>query len=139
MWSVKKFCFVFLITIICVDKCVSLNILGVFALPGKSHFVLAEELLKTLAKKGHKIDVITHFPQKKPVPNYTDIDVSGSMPLSVNNMTFEKSQLAGKSDFQYFLHHLGELPCDLLAHSELQKILKKPKKSYDVIIVEVFK
>lgn len=41
------------------------NILGVFPLPGKSHFVMFERLMKRLAEKGHNVDVATHFPSKE--------------------------------------------------------------------------
>jgi hypothetical protein len=33
--------------------------------------------------------VVGHLPQKKPIPNYTDISVEGSLPEVVNNYTME--------------------------------------------------
>lgn len=46
------------------------KILGLFPLQSKSHFVMFEPYLKALAKRGHEVDVVSHFPLKKPVPGY---------------------------------------------------------------------
>ncbi|KAJ9574473.1 hypothetical protein L9F63_008361, partial [Diploptera punctata] len=56
------------------------RILGVFPHVTKSHFVMAEQLMKGLASKGHEVVVLSHFPQKEKIPNYTDISLVGSMP-----------------------------------------------------------
>lgn len=137
MWSTKINLFI-LILIVWINCSVSLNILGIFPVPGKSHYTVGEEILKSLAEKGHKIDVITHFPQKIKIPNYTDISIAGSTPLSVNNMSFEQSQMNNAASLKYILSFLGEKSCDLLELSQFKNILDKPKKSYDVIVVEVF-
>ena len=50
------------------------KILGVFPLPGKSHFAVSSSLMKELANRGHQVTVVSPFPEKSPVPNYTDID-----------------------------------------------------------------
>jgi glucuronosyltransferase len=44
------------------------NIVGIFVYPSKSHFTMAERLLKRLAEKGHYIDVVTHFPSEEAPP-----------------------------------------------------------------------
>lgn len=69
------------------------NILGVFPINGRSHWVIYESVMKALAARGHNVTVITAFPQKTPVANYTDIDVSGSFPSIVNTFDFD---LVGK-------------------------------------------
>lgn len=53
------------------------EILGVFHHPGKSHHSLGETLLKALVSRGHKVTMISPFPLKVPVVNYTDINLSG--------------------------------------------------------------
>lgn len=63
MWSIKIN--LFILILIYIDCSVALNILGIFPLPGRSHYTVGEEILKGLAEKGHKVDVISHFPQKK--------------------------------------------------------------------------
>jgi glucuronosyltransferase len=52
------------------------KILGVFPLPGKSHFIVSSALMKELANRGHQVTVLSPFPEKSPIPNYTDIDIS---------------------------------------------------------------
>lgn len=48
----------------------SANILAVFPLHSKSHYNMYERLLKALAERGHEVDVVSHFPQKKPIPRF---------------------------------------------------------------------
>lgn len=65
------------------------NILGVFPINGRSHWVVYEALMKALAARGHNVTVITSFPQKTPMANYTDIDVSASFPSAVNTISVD--------------------------------------------------
>lgn len=51
------------------------KILGVFPTPGKSHFIIGQGLMKGLAKAGHEVTVINPYPQKTPIPNYTDVSI----------------------------------------------------------------
>lgn len=44
------------------------KILGVFLFHGKSHYVMHEALMKGLADRGHEVDVVNHWPQKKTIP-----------------------------------------------------------------------
>jgi glucuronosyltransferase len=52
------------------------KILGIFPLPGKSHFAVSSVLLKELANRGHQVTVYSPFPEKSPIPNYTNIDTT---------------------------------------------------------------
>jgi glucuronosyltransferase len=52
--------------------------LGLFPLPGPSHFAVSSALMKELANRGHEVIVYSPFPQKSPVPNYTNIDTRGT-------------------------------------------------------------
>ena len=49
------------------------RILCVFPYEGTSHFVMFSTLARELARRGHQVDVISHFPSTKPIDNYTDI------------------------------------------------------------------
>jgi glucuronosyltransferase len=51
------------------------KILGIFPVPGKSHFAVSAVLMKELASRGHQVTVLSPFPEKSPIPNYTDIDM----------------------------------------------------------------
>lgn len=48
----------------------SYNILAVFPLQSKSHYIMYERILKALAAKGHEVDVVSHFPQKTQLEGY---------------------------------------------------------------------
>jgi hypothetical protein len=50
------------------------RILGLFPVPGRSHFAVSATLMKELASRGHQVTVLSPFPEKSPIPNYTDID-----------------------------------------------------------------
>lgn len=55
---------------VCVQNVENYKILAIFPLPSKSHFVMFERLLKELAVRGHEVDVVSHFPQKKILTRY---------------------------------------------------------------------
>lgn len=63
----------FLCAIIAVD---GYKVLGVFPLGTKSHFAIGHSIIKSLLDVGHEVTVISPYPQKKPVKNYHDVDVS---------------------------------------------------------------
>lgn len=119
---------------------VGYRILGVFPLPGKSHFVMMEQILLRLARMGHQVDVYNHFPQKEPVPNYTDISLVGTSESVVNNMTAKDVKKFGSLSMSVFAQTAGDKVCSLLGTEQLQGLIKNPPKDppYDVIILELF-
>lgn len=54
----------------------SLKILGVLPFGSNSHFAIGHSIVESLLKAGHEVTVISPYPQKMPVVNYTDIDMS---------------------------------------------------------------
>lgn len=115
--------------------------LGIFAFHGKSHFIMFEALMKGLAKKGHQVDVISAFPLKKPVENYTDL-VSIPIKLTlVNNVSFDFMKINLREMPVHAVSTIGgnEL-CEYLNLPEIQKIIKDPPTNppYDVVIIEIF-
>jgi len=54
----------------------SANILVFAPMPFKSHFKGFQPLFKELAAKGHNLTVVSTFPLKTPLANYTDIPIS---------------------------------------------------------------
>ncbi|XP_043467690.1 UDP-glucosyltransferase 2-like isoform X1 [Leptopilina heterotoma] len=117
------------------------KILGIFPFPGKSHFVMFEQIMRELARKGHKVDVISHFPLEIPQENYRDFSIKGTAPETQNNVTFQ--MIENISQFFWirdFLQEEMNALCDILGHSVLQDFIKGPlkKTSYDLIVVEIF-
>lgn len=76
----NRFQWFFIITLLGVITVIkSANILVYAPMPFKSHFNGFQPLFKELANKGHNLTVVSSFPLKKPIANYTDI------PMKVND------------------------------------------------------
>ena len=117
----------------------SLKILALFPLHGKSHFIVCERLAKGLAASGHQVDVYSHFPAKKTVPNYKDFSLKGSMPDAVNNLTYDEATHFQMSNIGALLKTVGHPLCELMDLPVFQELLKKTKNghSYDLVLIEV--
>ncbi|XP_046835900.1 UDP-glucosyltransferase 2-like isoform X1 [Vespa crabro] len=128
--------------ILCMSLCLTLSqgyrILGIFPYFGKSHFIMFENLMKGLIKKGHQVDVISSYPLKKPFVNYTDLVV---VPVEINVVNNISYKLANKlSILQKLSNIAGNNLCENLAHPKIQKLIRNPPKDppYDVVLIEVF-
>ncbi|KOX67538.1 UDP-glucuronosyltransferase 1-8 [Melipona quadrifasciata] len=126
-----------LLTILACGWCNGLRILGIFPLNGKSHWVMAERLMTSLAERGHQVDVVTHFPLKKPPPNYNQISLEGTLPTVVNNVDANNVTVFSNFDITILMEMAGTRICELLSHKQFQDLLKTPKE-YDVVILEMF-
>lgn len=115
------------------------RILALFPVSGRSHFVMAESLMKGLASRGHRVDVVSHFPLDVSVPNYTDISLKGTLPISTNNVSIGFMDSYPFVSVERMVHAGGLAACSLLGHPKLREILRNPptKPPYDLIIVEV--
>ncbi|XP_017754841.1 PREDICTED: UDP-glucuronosyltransferase 1-9-like [Eufriesea mexicana] len=119
--------------------CDGLRILGLFPLNGKSHWVMAERLMVSLAERGHEVDVVTHFPLKNPPLNYNQISLEGSLPSVVNNLNASNVTSIKSNDLKLLTYMAGDQICQLMGHPKLQSLIKNsPKKQYDVIVLELF-
>ncbi|XP_033219244.1 UDP-glucuronosyltransferase 2B31-like [Belonocnema kinseyi] len=129
-----------IITIVISGETNGARILGLFPLNGKSHFIMCEQLMKALAKKGHQVDVISHFPLKKPFPNYKDFSLEGSLPNVQNNVTYEELQKFAAFNLKHFTDKAGIEICKLMKHPVINNIIKNPPNDppYDVVILEIF-
>lgn len=57
----------------------SYNILAFFHMPCYSHHILGSTLLKELARRGFNVTMVSPFPFKEKIPNYTDIELKDMM------------------------------------------------------------
>ncbi|XP_048509530.1 UDP-glucosyltransferase 2-like [Athalia rosae] len=115
------------------------RILGVFPFHAPSHFVMFETAMKGLASRGHRVDVVSHFPSKKPRENYNDIiSLAGKSQVLTNNVSFEVFRSNGMEE--YGIDFIGNQVCDLLGIPEMQNLIKNPPKDppYDLVITEFF-
>ncbi|CAH0686208.1 unnamed protein product [Spodoptera exigua] len=119
------------------DYACSLNILGIFPYQGKSHFIVFRVYLRELAKRGHNVTVISHFPEQDPPANYHDISLAGSTKPIEDEGPFQTSYLILLA-VSWFLAHSGVQNCDtMLANDRVQSLIKE-KPKFDVIVVEQF-
>ncbi|XP_033345713.1 UDP-glucuronosyltransferase-like isoform X2 [Bombus vosnesenskii] len=126
------------LTIFACGWCSGLRILGLFPLNGKSHWVMAERLMTSLAERGHQVDVVTHFPMKNPPPNYKQISVQGTIQSPVNNVHAINVTRIRNIDVKFITDVAGKDLCKLFEHEQLQNVIKKPKDHYDIVITELF-
>lgn len=117
------------------------RILGVFPRVTRSHFIVFESLMRTLAKRGHQVDVVSHYPQKSPIKNYNDIiSLQGLMGNNTDNHSVKDASKLS-SEFVHRVGHIyGNRMCDYMGHEKFQKLIKYPPKdpSYDLVITQVF-
>lgn len=116
------------------------RILGIFPLNSKSHFTVFEGLMKSLADRGHQVDVVSSFPLKQSYDNYHDIiqlpQTSSSL---TNNVTYVDIHKKIGTVLGMVKTERGNDVCQALGNSDLMKIIKNPPKDvpYDVVITEV--
>lgn len=131
---------ILLVVAACLNQGCTLRILGIFPLCSRSHEMMFEALMKGLAKRGHQVDVVTHFPVKNPPANYRNIiNLSGTMENLVNNFTLDF--VAGISDdvSYHVATTYGTRLCHLMDLKEMKDLINNPPKDppYDVFITEV--
>lgn len=105
-----------------------------------SHFAIFQEVTKSLADRGHQVDVVSHFPQKKRYPNYTDVvNLAGTMSTNQNNMTLDYLDNFSENPAKFLINFYGDQVCALLEQPGLQELIKNPPTNppYDLVIVEV--
>lgn len=120
--------------------CEGYRILCLLPFQGRSHFVMFEALCQGLAKRGHQIDMISHYPSKKPIPNYTDIiDLTGTVPKIVNNFTIEYGKYLSRGLMYHLSTVFGSKLCEIMGHEKMQNFIKNPPNDppYDLLIIEV--
>ncbi|XP_046661745.1 UDP-glucosyltransferase 2-like isoform X2 [Homalodisca vitripennis] len=119
--------------------CDGARILALVPFPSKSHWIVIEPLFQELAARGHQVTVFSSFPQKKPLPNYTDVDCSGSVPPGVSGFSIERIRQTMPSPWEtiHFIREYNEESCKILGEPKLQNVLKS-KERYDLLITELF-
>jgi len=95
--------------------------------------------MKELARRGHQVDVVTHFPLEKPIPNYKDISIKGSLPQVMNNVTATDIKDISVPSVSKLVEVGGDNVCNLLSHPKIQELIKNPPQDppYDIVIQEV--
>jgi glucuronosyltransferase len=115
------------------------RILAIFPFQAKSHYNVYEPLLKRLSARGHEIVAVTHFPQKNRLANFTDLDVSSTLPSFINSMLFNTHEnLTILQNIESVSRILGLDICDpVLSYPEVKRIIQM-RERFDLLIVEIF-
>ncbi|XP_063921406.1 UDP-glycosyltransferase UGT5-like [Zophobas morio] len=114
------------------------KILGVFAAPGYSQFILGEVLMTELAKRGHQITVISPYRPKDEPPNYKTIltkEVIGDTNGDDSLWNLE-SQSLFKNIMSTYDYENG-ITEKTLQNKEVQELLQS-NEHFDLVIVEQF-
>lgn len=56
-----------------------LEVLTVFPMSSRSHYIVGHALARGLAEAGHEVTMISPFQQSKPIPNYKEIVLEGML------------------------------------------------------------
>lgn len=116
----------------------SLNILGVFPLPAKSHFFVFSPYLKELANRGHNVTVISYYPQKEFLANYHDIDLGEtSKPIEITH-PLSKSLPFVFISLTLLQSFSGPITCRMLLDNEDVQNLWETRVNFDLVVVEQF-
>ncbi|XP_050682422.1 UDP-glucosyltransferase 2-like isoform X2 [Leptidea sinapis] len=115
------------------------KILVVISLPGRSHGILGEGLVRHLTNAGHEVTYITPFPPKNPPNNTKVIDVSD------NNKTFKgdllnlQNMMSKRADINSMYVMIDvclEVLRSTVANHNVQNMLRDPTQKFDVVISE---
>ncbi|XP_043471720.1 UDP-glycosyltransferase UGT5-like [Leptopilina heterotoma] len=120
------------------------KILGIFPLAFKSHNIFFQALIKSLAKKGHQVDIISYYEAKNPPDNYRDIINLSKLPnssyfLSKSEFNSIQEAVEESGSIKKLLRDTYGLPtCKIISHERIQNFIKKiPENSpYDAVITE---
>ncbi|XP_055839618.1 UDP-glycosyltransferase UGT5-like [Episyrphus balteatus] len=124
----------------CTTYTSSYNILGLFPHPGISHFHFFHPIMRGLAEAGHNVTVISHFPNKKPMENYTDLGLP-PVDLYVNVVDLkdiEKRVFHTPFHIFFSLNQWGEEACRNTFESDALEQVINGNTQYDLIIMEQF-
>jgi glucuronosyltransferase len=107
----------------------------------KSHFVMLEPYIKALAARGHEMVVVSHFPQKQPISNDTDIILDASLKgyRSGSGIAIEDTlPLKNPILNVMVLGKYGVHTCEtLLSHPSVKELIKSDEK-FDVVVNDMF-
>ncbi|XP_072933728.1 UDP-glucosyltransferase 2-like [Epargyreus clarus] len=115
----------------------ALNILGVFPNQEQSHWFMYEKYLQYLAKKGHNLTVITHFPQEEVIPNYYDVDLGAKNKVTEEVFATKKTYWMTLKVMDYVVTSGIERCKEMLENESVQELWKS-KRKFDLVVMDYF-
>ncbi|KAL3270170.1 hypothetical protein HHI36_009227 [Cryptolaemus montrouzieri] len=126
-------CIVLILFLISISQCA--RILGVFHVPGKSHYAAGNTLMKILAERGHEVTLVSPFKEKKPPKNFNEVVLAPTAPQGkANFFNFNVHPI-----IQSYIYSSISISMinETFSHPEFKKLLKT-KEKFDLIIIEYF-
>lgn len=123
---------------LCTVRADGARILALIPYNARSHYIVMEPLLLALRDKGHHLTVVSSFPQKPPLANWTDIDLSSTLPPVISNYTLEqiRRDMPTPIHATFFIFKINAHVCDkILRDTRVQVLLEE---SFDLVIGEIF-
>ncbi|XP_076249991.1 UDP-glucosyltransferase 2-like isoform X2 [Rhynchophorus ferrugineus] len=119
------------------------KILGIFPVPGRSHYILESTLMKALADSGHHVTIVSPFKEdyKSKNGSYNEIVLTGFLEAHAERRKavnlFEKKSINPLTAI-YIMSKIGlKLTENTLKHENMQKLMKSGEK-FDAVIVGQF-
>lgn len=115
------------------------RIIAMFPYIGKSHFDVFEPFVKELAARGHQVVVLSHFPQKQPITNYTDISLVGSITTEARDR-IDLGRISGTEILKTAVKEIRGIfeSCDRMLSFQKVQDLFQSQETFDLIITETF-
>ncbi|XP_075984662.1 UDP-glucosyltransferase 2-like [Anticarsia gemmatalis] len=135
MWAMKL-CLSILAVISC---CEASKILVVFPLPGKSHAILGDGIVRHLLNAGHEVTYISPFPYKPESPKLHWVDISDNfkaMPEEMMNINAIMEKKVDFGDHMALFHVMTNIGRATVENPNVQKLMNDPKQEFDLVIVE---
>lgn len=114
------------------------RILAVVPFGAKSHYAMLEPLLIELSKRGHNVTAITAFPQKKPVPNFTDIDISKHIVKFVSGINMQEFDHIPIDPFLNIVFLADINITGVFDVHEVNALINSENVHFDLVINELF-
>ncbi|KAL3270163.1 hypothetical protein HHI36_009220 [Cryptolaemus montrouzieri] len=114
------------------------KVLGIFPVPGRSHYLSGSTLMKILAEKGHDVTIVSPFSEKTPPKNYHEVLLSGLAEdfkkKAPNMFDVNLNPFVGPVVFGFILRSMVE---SVFNHTAFKKLMESEQK-FDVVIIEEF-
>lgn len=119
------------------------RILGVFAFPGRSHWMMIDAILNELLDRGHEVTCIANYPLSRRHENYTEIRIAPiydfwKESVKVDSI-YELTDISIHRMLVDFLYSLGlETTEHAFKRENVRHFLRNDKSRFDLILAEQF-
>ncbi|XP_023012472.2 UDP-glycosyltransferase UGT5 [Leptinotarsa decemlineata] len=121
----------------------SLNILVVFSMPARSHFILGNSLARGLVEAGHDVTIVSPFEDKNPPKDgkYTSVKLEGMKETMESiDQNVNMFDLFDMNPFIFipFMNFMGNVITNAtLTNANFKKLVNSDQK-FDVVVIEQF-